>query len=116
MEFLLDVLVLGFNSVLLPEDRLELLMGLLVGQVPYFLFQRLDLGLGPLSNGSLSFTVICPLLGQLIWSEVGDAAGCGGGSAALLGGAIAGGGAIVDRRLMRRMGGRVERMLGRRSR
>ena len=90
-------------------------MGLLIGQIPYFLLQRLDLYLGPLSNGSLSFTVICPLLGQLVWSEVGDPAGCGGGSAALLGGAIAGGGAIVDRRVMR-MGGRVEGMLGRRSR
>ncbi len=74
IEFLLDVLVLGFDELLLLEDGLQLLMGLLIGQVPDAFLQGLNLGLGPLADGSLCFPIICPFLSQLVGGEVGDAA------------------------------------------
>lgn len=74
IELLLDVLVFGFDELLLLEDGLQLLMGLLIGQVPDAVLQGLNLGLGPLSDRSLCFPIICPFLGQLVRGEVGDAA------------------------------------------
>ena len=71
-EFLLDVNILSLDQLLLLEDGLQFLVGLLIGQVVDALLQRLDLGLGPLPDGSLSFPIICPFLRQLVWGEVGN--------------------------------------------
>lgn len=71
-EFLLDVLVLGFDQLLLLEDGLQLLMGLLIGQVPDAFLQGFNLSLGPLSDGSLCFPIICPFLRQLVGGEIGN--------------------------------------------
>lgn len=80
--------------LLLFQDSLKFLLWLLVLQIPDLFLQCLNLGLGPLPDSSLGFSVICPLLRQLLRREISDAPrGCGGGSAALFGrGAIAVGG------------------------
>lgn len=97
MKLLLDVHILGLDQLLLLEDGLQLLVRLLIAQVPDLFLQGFNLGLGPLPDRSLGFSVVCPLLRQLLRGEIGDASRGGGRSAALLGGGGIGVGAgIVD--------------------
>lgn len=67
----LDIFILGLHNLLLTYDILKILVGLLRSQLLNLSLQRLNLPFRPLPDRSLSFTVICTLLGQLLRSEVG---------------------------------------------
>lgn len=95
-----DVGVLGFDGLLGSNDGLQLLVGLLGGELPDPPLEVLDGEFGPLSDGSLGLTVwgsqcvsllttvlamhfrarrtVCPFLCQLLRRQVSHTSGPGG--------------------------------------
>lgn len=76
IQSLLDVYILGLNILLLSQSKLKLLVWLLVAQVVNLPLQRLNLRLCPFSYRPLRFSIVRPLLCQLLGGEIGDTAGC----------------------------------------
>ena len=68
-----DIGILCLHRFLLEEHDLEVIVWLLTLQVSDALVQAIDLVLGALANGALSFAVVCALAGELLGCEIGDA-------------------------------------------
>ena len=69
-----EVVILGLDLLALAEGVLQLLEGLLALEFLDATLQRLDLIARAFPDGALSLAVVRPLLGQLLRSQIGDAA------------------------------------------
>lgn len=104
LEALPDILELCDDLVLLAQDKLKVVVGLLALEVLDAAVQGIDLVLCALTNGALGLAVVRTLPCELFGGEVGDASGRGASATLLcrrLGGASIGliGWAIVGRAL-----------------
>lgn len=84
-----DICVLRLDRLFLAEDDLQVMVRLLTLQVPDALIEAIDLVLGALSNGTLSFAVVCALAGKLFRREIGHATRIGASPALFVGLTIA---------------------------
>ena len=66
----LQLLTLLQRPVAILQSTLQLLVGLLAFELPNAPLEALDRVLRPLAYGTLRFTIICPLLGQLLRRQV----------------------------------------------